>query len=132
MTYATEIQAAIVEDGNRISWTVAQWRAYFLEEVTDIPKTGVFATEDMLRTFGATRGAEILNTIETNNKHVFRLMENGGVDLTIPGVIGVLRAPLTSEERDNLRSQQTAPRHVHLDLPDPRERLMKQALEEIA
>lgn len=131
MSYASEIQAAITEDGSRSAWNVAEWRAYFLSPVSDVPRKGRISCEYILRTFGAVRGAEILDAIEASNKHVFTLMHDG-VDVTIPGVIAVLRSPLTPDERQQLRQQETAPRHVHLGLPEPRERAMKNALTEIA
>lgn len=140
MNYETNITAAIAEDSSRTSWTLSQWRAYYLAEVTAIPRGQRATSTGILNTLGPVAGAALVSNIEAASPVVGKLLapSEEGLDITHPSTpeffAGLVAAQLATQEQIDavLASyERTMPRHAYLGLPEPRERVLSQALEEI-
>jgi len=141
MNYTEAIIAAVTADETRELWSLSQWRSYFLETVTEIPAGTKITSTGILAALGPVTGATLVSGIEGANAVVGKLLSpsEGGLDVTHKDAATffaqLIAGGLATQEQIDavLESCETVrPRYALLGLPDPRERIIKQALLEIS
>jgi len=135
--YRPHIDAAIAEDATRSSWTVRQWRDYFLGETTGIQPGYRLTSTKVMNLLGPSRGSVVLGTLQQSSPMVVTLLapSEGGLDLGHSDSPAFLQSlvdagTISEAERDIVVGEATVTqaRHKFLGLSDPRERVIMRAL----
>jgi len=134
--YLPHLQEALAEDASRGAWAAEAWRAYYLTEVTGTKPYRLTST-GVLNLLGLARGSELLDAAAAANPRIADLLEpaNEGLDVTHADATAFLTAiGATDAEQALLRAlaTHTGPRHKLLDLPDPRLKILRLALSQLA
>ena len=132
MTINKHMEAAISGNAKRTNWSLAQWRAWYLEEVTQIP-TGTRVTKaTILDALGPIDGLALISQVRTASPDIAELLNpsQDGLDITHPGSAAFL-AQLNQTHVATIQAAltETLKRHTAAGLGDPRESTIKQALE---
>ena len=87
MSYKEAIEAAISDDETRKRLSLSQWRAYFLEDVSQIPQGTKVTSTGILNALGPIAGAILVSGIESANPVVGNCCLHLRVDWTSLTVI---------------------------------------------